>query len=112
MLMFFVKYGLSDKSFSSLLNDLSDMFPANNALPLSLYEAKKTMATLGLQYEKIHTCPNDWILYRKDYKDLIACPTCGTSRWKEKDTNETKSKGLPAKVLSYFPPILRFKRMF
>lgn len=57
MLMFFVKYGLSDKSFSSLLNDLSDMFPANNALALSLYEAKKTMATLGLQYEKIHTCP-------------------------------------------------------
>lgn len=35
--------GWSDKSFSDLLSCLSDMLPDNNEIPLSIYEAKKTM---------------------------------------------------------------------
>ena len=58
------------------------MFLVNNKLSLSMYEAKKTLNTLGMEYEKIHACPNDCILYRNELKDLSSCPTCGTSRWK------------------------------
>ncbi|XP_052299096.1 uncharacterized protein LOC102608724 isoform X2 [Citrus sinensis] len=100
--------GWSNKSFSDLPSCLSDMLPGKNEIPLSVYEAKKIMVALGLEYEKIHACPNDCILYRKEYKDLSACPTCGMSRWK----SPKKSKGIPAKILWYFPPIPRFKRMF
>ncbi|RVW69554.1 hypothetical protein CK203_059352 [Vitis vinifera] len=76
------RYGWSDKSFSELLSILGDMLPLNNELPLSMYEAKKTLNTLGMEYEKIHACPNDCILYRNELKDATSCPTCGTSRWK------------------------------
>ena len=100
--------GWSDKSFSDLLSCLSDMLSDKNEIPLSVYEAKKIMVALGLEYEKIHACPNDCILYRKEYKDLSACPTCGMSRWK----SPKKSKGIPAKILWYFPHTPRFKRMF
>lgn len=100
--------GWSDKSFSDLLSCLSDVLSDKNEIPLSVYEAKKIMVALGLEYEKIHACPNDCILYRKEYKDLSACPTCGMSRWK----SPKKSKGIPVKILWYFPPIPRFKRMF
>ncbi|XP_062010312.1 uncharacterized protein LOC133726719 [Rosa rugosa] len=112
------KGGWPDVSFSELLTFLEELLPANNEMPLNLYEAKKTLCALGLEYEKIHACPNDCILYRKEYKDAIACPTCGLSRWKVKKTSdetlsEKKKKAqIPAKVLWYFPPIPRFRRMF
>ncbi|RVX18397.1 hypothetical protein CK203_006331 [Vitis vinifera] len=106
------RYGWSDKSFSELLSILGDMLPLNNELPLSMYEAKKTLNTLGMEYEKIHACPNDCILYRNELKDATSCPTCGTSRWKLDGRGSKKRKGVPAKVMWYFPPIPRFRRLF
>lgn len=78
-----------------------------------MYEAKKTMIALGLEYKKIPACPNNCILYKNDYKDFSSCPICNILRWKtKKDSSPKNRKGTPAKVLWYFPPIPRFKRMF
>ncbi|KAJ4718934.1 Transposon protein, putative, CACTA, En/Spm sub-class [Melia azedarach] len=107
------KYGWSDTSFGELLKLLADMLPNDNEIPTSMYEAKKTLSSLGLEYVKIHACPNDCILYRKEYESLSNCPSCGISRWKTKSGfKNCVRKGVPAKVLWYFPPIPRFKRMF
>ena len=106
------RYGWSDKGFSELLGLLGEMLPLNNELPLSMYKAKKTLNALGMEYEKIHACPNDCILYRNELKNASSCPTCGASRWKVNSTRTRKRKGVPAKVMWYFPPIPRFKRMF
>ena len=65
-----------------------------------------------MEYEKIHACPNDCILYRKKYKDATSCPTCGMSRWKVNKIGNRETKGVTTKVLWYCPPIPRFKRMF
>ena len=74
------RYGWSDKSFSDLLQILWDMLSMNNEIPLSMYEAKKTLNALGMEYKKIHACPNDFILYRKELNDASSCPPCGMSR--------------------------------
>ena len=84
------RYGWSDKSFSELLGIVGDMLPLNNELPLSMYEAKKTLNALGMEYEKIHAYPNDCILYRNEFKDASSCLTCGTSRWKVDKTGTKK----------------------
>ncbi|CAL8163316.1 unnamed protein product [Prunus armeniaca] len=76
-----------------------------------MYETKRTLNALGLKYEKIHACSNDCILYTKKYHDLTSYPKCGLSRWKVTKKNVVK-KGVPTKVLRYFPPIPKFKRMF
>ncbi|RVW24072.1 hypothetical protein CK203_091352 [Vitis vinifera] len=91
------RYGWSDKGFSELLQLLGDMLPLNNEMSLSMYEAKKTFSALGMEYQKIHACPNDCILYRNQYKDAIACPTCGKSRWKINSEGGKIKKGVPAK---------------
>lgn len=109
---FKARSGLSNKSFSDLLMFLGDMLPIKNELPLSMYEAKKTLTVLGMDYEKIHACPNDCILYIKDNKYLTSCPTCGTSWWKLKKNSTETRNDLPAKVIWYFFTILRFQRMF
>jgi hypothetical protein len=104
------KYGYSDRSFDALLKLLSELLPTDNVLPTSMYSVKKTLSALGMEYKKIHACPNNCILFRKQYEENGECPQCGTSRWKIGDDGLVTN--IPAKVLWYFPPIPRFKRMF
>ncbi|KAL0560502.1 hypothetical protein IC582_000907 [Cucumis melo] len=76
-----------------------------------MYEAKKMLGALGMEYEKIHACLNDCCLYRTEYANAIVCPERGESRRKYgKDAN--KKKKIPSKIMWYFPPIPRFQRMF
>ena len=106
------RHGWSDKSFSDLLALLGEMLPNDNEMPHSFYEAKKTLCSLGMQYDKIHACPNDCILYRKKFKDAICCPVCGEPRWQQNKNSEEIKVGTPAKVLWYIPLIPRFTRLF
>ena len=73
----------------------------------------------GSEYIKIHACPNDCILYRKEYEDLYQCSKCGVSHYKLKanngddnDYDNISRKHPHAKVLWYLPIISRFKRHF
>ena len=106
------KHGWSDTSVTDLLSFLKELLPEDNEMPLSFYEAKKTLCSLGLQYEKIHACPNDCMLYRKEFADNKSCPICGESRWQKKRNGVDFKEGVPAKVLWYLPPIPRFIRLF
>ncbi|XP_061993678.1 uncharacterized protein LOC133711589 [Rosa rugosa] len=106
-----VKFGMSDTCFASMLIMVGKFLPEGHGIPSSMYQAKKALSALGMDYEKIHACCNDCILFRNDFKDATTCPTCGASRWKLGKDKRVK-EGVPAKVLWYFPPIPRFKRMF
>ena len=111
------RYEWSDKSFTSLLHVVHDLLPKENMLPKSYYQAKKIPCPMGIEYHKIHACPNDCILYRHEFEEMSKCPRCGASRYKVKDdedcnSDENSKKSPPAKVLWYFPIILRFKRLF
>lgn len=107
------KNGWTDKSFTELLELLCEMLPKGNTLPKRNYDAKKILCPMGMEYKKIHACPNDCILYRNEFEDEKQCPTCGLSRYKVKDGDDDESlKRPPAKVLWYLPIIPRFKRLF
>ncbi|XP_074291905.1 uncharacterized protein LOC141618722 [Silene latifolia] len=97
--------GWSDKSFTQLLELLKDMLPEDNVLPNRTYAAKKILRGIGMKYVKIHACPNDCILYRKEYESFTHCPVCNEWRYKKKE-------GIPSKVLWYFPIIPRLRRLF
>ncbi|CAJ2679429.1 unnamed protein product [Trifolium pratense] len=110
------KNGWTDKSFSELLELLTQMLPEGNVIPNRCYEAKKVLCPMGLEYERIHACPNDCILYRKEFVNSDHCPKCMVSRYKKKDGDSSDDvvtkKGSPAKVVWYLPIIPRFKRLF
>jgi hypothetical protein len=84
-----------------------DMLPERNELPASTYEAKRVVCSLGLEVEKIHACPNDYILYRgKEYEKLEVCPMCEAQRYKISrddpcDVEGVKKKKIPLKVVWY-----------
>ncbi|GJW69639.1 hypothetical protein Tco_0126556 [Tanacetum coccineum] len=104
----------SDTSFTKL-DFMHRLLPKNNELPISTYQAKNIMRPMGLEIKRIHSCPNDYMLYRDEYENLHACVTCETSRYKKEpdeiDDDVTKN-GPPAKLLWYFPIIPRLKRLF
>jgi hypothetical protein len=95
-----------------LLELLSDAFPEENTLPKSFYETKKIISGLGLSYEKIHVCPNECILYWRDWAHANVCPKCGLSRWKVNSDDVEGRKKIPEKVLRWFPLKARLQRLF
>jgi hypothetical protein len=63
---------------------------------------------LGLGYESIHVCYNNFVLFRgKEYGKLDNFPVCKLSRWKDPER-----KKIPQKVLRYFPLAPRLKMLF
>ena len=54
--------GWTGNSFTKLLEFLGEMFPFAK-IPQSSKDMKKMITDLGLGYEKIHSCPNDCMLY-------------------------------------------------
>jgi len=58
------RFGWSDKSFNELLLLLKNMLLVDNMLLKNHYKAKKILCPVGMEYQKIHSCPNDCILHR------------------------------------------------
>jgi hypothetical protein len=79
--------GWSDNSFSALLELLSKVLSKPNGLLTSIYLAKKIICPLTLGVEKIHTCPNHCILYRKVHEFKDKCSRCNASRYKWNDNS-------------------------
>ena len=63
-----VTNGWTDKIFTKLLVLLNEMLPEGNTLPTRNCDAKKILCSMGMEYKRIHACPNDCILYRKELK--------------------------------------------
>ena len=55
------------------------MLLEENMLPKSYYEVKKILCSMGMEYQKIHACPNDYILYRHEFEEMDKFPRCGVS---------------------------------
>ncbi|XP_060968400.1 uncharacterized protein LOC133035962 [Cannabis sativa] len=72
--------GVSDKCFSQFLYAIKEILPMEKCFPESTYEVKKTLSSIGLKYEKNHACPNDCILYRKEYAHMDTFSECGLPR--------------------------------
>ena len=105
------QHGWSDSSFTTLLSVLGDMFPKGNKVPKSYYYAKKLMCPFGMEYKRIHACPNDCVFYRNEHEHKDKCPQCGKSCYR-RNSSVAGKKGPLAVVLWYLPIIPRFKHLF
>ncbi|XP_039115814.1 uncharacterized protein LOC120251341 [Dioscorea cayenensis subsp. rotundata] len=110
-------YGMTAKGLDHLIEFLKEFFPSA-AIPESSRESKKIIKDLGLGYEKIHSCPNDCMIYWEHNEGQQSCHICGRSRWVSTDSGERLNEDnevvhkRPAKVLRYFPLIPRLQRLF
>jgi len=86
-----------------------------NTLPICNYETKKILHSMSLEYQKIHACPNDCVLYKDEFASLKVCPTCVLSQFKKKideNSGDEDKDGPPLNVVWCVPIIPWLKRLF
>ena len=95
-------YGMSNACLRSILHLFSLVLPEGHCVPNTLEKVQSVVQELGLNYDKIHACENDCVLFWKETEKLDNCPVCGESRWKDdvggakgddtSDTSDTPKK--------------------
>jgi hypothetical protein len=79
-----------------------------------MYQSKKMVSALGLKYEKIDVCPDNYIFFWKECANEKKCLECGQSRFIKvvtQDGEKVMTK-VTQKQLRYFPITHRLKRWF
>ena len=84
------------------------LLPPSNILPHSYQELSTIMKDIGMEYQTIHACPNEHIIYHKQHEFAIECPDFHISRYR----SDQITKKVPHKVLRYIPIILHLQWLF
>jgi hypothetical protein len=77
------KFAFSNKCCKELLSLINDVLPSNHKMPKDMYQSKKLLSSLGMEYKKIDACEDNCILFYKEHKDETKCLKCGKSRFVE-----------------------------
>ena len=77
------------------------LLPPSNKLPRTYQDLTSIMKYVGMEYQAIDACPNDHILYYKQYEFETECPECRSSRYR----TDQVTKKVSRKVLRYIPII-------
>jgi hypothetical protein len=70
------KFALSNNCYKELLKLIGDVLPVNHKLPRDMYQSKKLLSDLGMDYEKIDVCQNNCMLFCKEHINEKRCLKC------------------------------------
>jgi hypothetical protein len=83
-------------------------------MPKDMYQSKKLLSALGMEYENIDVCKDNCMIFHKEHKDETKCLKYGKSRFVEvvnKDGEKVTTK-TAHKKLRYRPLTPRMKKLF
>jgi hypothetical protein len=108
------KYSLSNQCYNDIVKLIIDLIPMKHNMLKDLYQYKKIVSGLGMNYEKIDVCEKNCMLFWKEHKDDTECMHCGRSRYvkvrNEDDVSITTK--VVTKQLHYIPITPRLKQLF
>jgi hypothetical protein len=108
------KYNFSNQCYNDMVKLIIDLIPMKHNMPKDLYQSKKIVAGLGMEYEKIDMCEKNCMLFWKEHRDATKCIHCDRSRYvklRNEDGDSVTTK-VAIKHLLYMPVTLRLKRLF
>jgi hypothetical protein len=108
------KFAFSNNCYKEVLNMISDVLPENQKMPKDIYQSKKLLSELGMDFEKIDVCDNNCMLIWKETASEEKCTVCGERRFVEVENNDglTVTTNIAHKQLRYMPLIPRLKHLF
>jgi hypothetical protein len=59
------KFAFSNKCYKELLSLFHDVLPSNHKMPKDMYQSKKLLSALGMEYEKIDVCKDNSMIFTK-----------------------------------------------
>jgi hypothetical protein len=90
LMVFKSKYSFSNKCYNNIVKLIIDLILEKHNMPKDLYQYKKIVSGLGMNYEKIDACEKNCMLFWKEHKDDNEFMHCGRSRY-VKVINEDKA---------------------
>jgi hypothetical protein len=109
-----IKSKFSNKCYKELLRLFSDVLPSNHKMPKDMYQSKKLLSALGMEYEKIDVCKDNYMIFYKEHKNDKTCLKCGKPRFVEvvNEDSETVTTKTAHKRLRYMLLTPRMKWLF
>jgi hypothetical protein len=108
------KFAFSNNCYKDLLKLFSDVLLANHKVPRDMYQSKKLLSGLGMNYEKIDVCQDNCMLFWKEHINENKFLKCGKTQFVEvinADSEEVMTK-IGYKQLRYMPLTPWMKRLF
>jgi hypothetical protein len=108
------KYSLLNQCYNDIIKLIINLIPMKHNMPKNLYQSKKIVSGLDMNYEKIDMCKKNCMLFWKEHKDDTECMHCGRFRYmkvRNKDGVSVTIK-VTTKQLRYMPITSRLKRLF
>jgi hypothetical protein len=75
------KYTFSNQCYNDMVKLIIDLIPTKHNMPKDLYQSKKIVVGLGMEYEKIDVCEKNCMLFWKEHRDATECIHGGRSRY-------------------------------
>jgi hypothetical protein len=75
------KYNFSNQCYNDIVKLIIDLIPMKHNMPKVLYQPKKNVSSLSMNYEMIDVCKKNCMLFWKEHKDDTECMHCGRSRY-------------------------------
>ena len=95
---------MSKEAFTKNLQLWHSILPEGNCYPTSYRDAFKIIKPYLVPEVVFHTCVNDCILFRGQYKENVTCPKCNEPRFKRGN--------IPRRTFHYLPLGPRLARSF
>jgi hypothetical protein len=114
LMVFKSKYSFSNQCYNDIMKLIIDLILAKHNMLKDLYQSKKIVSSLEMNYEKIDACEKNCMLFWKEHKYDTKCMHCGRSIY-VKVINEDGASGttkVAVKQLCYIPITPRLKRLF
>jgi hypothetical protein len=108
------KYNFSNHCYNDIMKLIIDVIPTKHNMPKNLYQSKKIVVGLGMNYEKIDVYVKNCMLFWKEYKNDIECMHCGRSIYVKVVNRDGASVTIKVvvKQLRYMPITLRLKWLY
>lgn len=108
------KFNFSNNCYNAIIGLIIDVLPANHKMPKDMYQSKKILAGLGMNYEKIDVCEKNCMLFSGNHVNDTHCMHCGSSRYVQVTDEEGVSvtTRVATKQLRYMPITARLKRLY
>jgi hypothetical protein len=107
-------FAFSNKCYNELLSLFIDLLPSNHKMSKDMYQSKKLLSALNMEYEKIDVCKDNCMLLYKEHKDETKSFKYGKLRFVEvinKDGEKVTMK-VAHKQLHYMALTPRMKQLF
>jgi hypothetical protein len=108
------KYNFLNQCYNDIVKLIIDLISVKHNMLKDLYQSKKIIVGLGMNYEKADVCERNCKLFWNEHKDDTKCMHCSRSKYMKviNEDGASVTTNVVVKQLCYMPITLRLKQLY